>query len=309
MAPVVVTTTSGEQDDSFSFFSPTSSTAAGTPSNNYNSNYNHNSHSPLTPAGFRMRRSTGTSGSGSRSGIHPTSAGATDNDVAASGMELHVDWDPAILHRDLRHATTVLNHRGLKLAAKWTAEQWMGLPPSVVASSSEDMSSSSIDSSSGMTPQDWYAKTLMDVGEYLHAAYVLSATTTTTNHNDTTQSSRNNTTPRHQHPPMDDVLSMPPPAPHSTSFGMYLRAYALYMAGERRKEEEHLELQRYVHEERMEGSMDYTSRRPVSWVGVEMFAYFHSLSRTHTTTIMTPAVNRNQKRRRAIPTSYNSWTN
>ena len=252
MAPVVVTTTSGEQDDSFSFFSPTSSTAAGTPSHNYN----HNSHSPLTPAGFRMRRSTGTSSRGSSSGIHPAAA-ATDNDdaaAAASGMELHVDWDPAILHRDLRHATTVLNHRGLKLAAKWAAEQWMGLPPSLASSSSllpEDMSSSSTDSSR-MTPQDWYAKTLMDVGEYLHAAYVLSATTaTTTNHNDTTQSSRNNTTIRHQHPPMDDVLSMPPPAPHSTSFGIYLRAYALYMAGERRKEEEHLEIGRASCRERV----------------------------------------------------------
>jgi Anaphase promoting complex subunit 8 / Cdc23 len=281
MAPVVVTTTSGEQDDSFSFFSPTSSTAAGTPSN-YNSNYNNHGHSPLTPAGFRMRRSTGTSSRGSSSGIHP--AAATDNDAAASGMELHVDWDPAILHRDLRHATTVLNHRGLKLAAKWTAEQWMGLPPSVVVAPEslastlpEDTSSSSIDSSREMTPQDWYAKTLMDVGEYLHAAYVLSATTTTTNHNDTTQSSRTTTTTtRHQHPPMDDVLSMPPPAPHSTSFGIYLRAYALYMAGERRKEEEHLELQRYVHEG--------TNERK----DVDMLVYFHSLTHsiTHAHTLL-----------------------
>ena len=240
MSPIVVTT-SGEPDDSFSFFSPTSSTAAATPTTN-----DHHHHH-RTPAGFRMRRSNS---SNSSSGGTPGQAAAAGTTTVPS-MELQVDWDPAVLHQDLGHATTVLNHRGLKLAAKWTAEQWMGLPSIVVSSSQEeeeplprgwDSSSLSI-ANTDMTPQDWYAKTLMDVGEYLHAAYVLSAPATTAKAG---PNNSNNSSNHRRHHPLDDVLAMPPPSPDSTSFGIYLRAYALYMAGERRKEEEHLELQRYA---------------------------------------------------------------
>jgi hypothetical protein len=68
-------------------------------------------------------------------------------------------------------------------------------------------------------PTVLYAKSLMELGEYMHAAAVLSL-------------------------PNIIVTTMSPPLPQLSAFGIFLRAYALYMAGERRKEEDYIELQR-----------------------------------------------------------------
>ncbi len=130
-------------------------------------------------------------------------------------VELQVDWDPATVQSELLQATAILSHRGLKLAAKWAAEQLVG----ITTTSNGNGSTVHMPEISDLTPKDWYAKSLMDLGEYLHAAAILSEST-------------------------DDVLLIPGPAADLSAFGIYLRAYALYMAGERRKEEEHLELQR-----------------------------------------------------------------
>ena len=89
---------------------------------------------------------------------------------------------------------------------------------------------------SALTHHDWYAKSLLDLGEYLHAAHVLS-TMTMTNTSGTSGS---------HHQDHMDILHIQGPASDLSSYGIYLRAYALYMAGERRKEEDHLELQRCV---------------------------------------------------------------
>lgn len=134
-------------------------------------------------------------------------------------IDLHVDWDPATVQTELLQATAILSHRGLKLAAKWAAEQLSGI---AIVSQPYGTSSHKINllpTFSELTPKDWYAKSLMDLGEYLHAAAVLSE-------------------------PTDDVVLIPGPLADLSSFGIYLRAYSLYMAGERRKEEDHLELQR-----------------------------------------------------------------
>jgi hypothetical protein len=72
---------------------------------------------------------------------------------------------------------------------------------------------------SQLTEQDWYAKSLMDMGEYLHAAAVLSEPTT-------------------------EASRMMPPIESISLFGIYLRSYCLYLAGERQKEEEFLQLKR-----------------------------------------------------------------
>lgn len=64
-----------------------------------------------------------------------------------------------------------------------------------------------------------YAKTLLDLGDYAHAAATLSQ-------------------PSLSKAPVE---SMSPPLPNLSPYALYLRAYALYMAGERRKEEDHLE--------------------------------------------------------------------
>ena len=137
-------------------------------------------------------------------------------------MELQVDWDPATIQAELLQATAILSHRGLKLAAKWAAEQLVGIDGThnhgmKFQSSSDSLTLAYAD----WTPKEWYAKTLLDLSEFLHAAAVLSE-------------------------PTDDVTLIPGPASDLTPFGIYLRAYALYLAGERRKEEDHLELQRYV---------------------------------------------------------------
>jgi anaphase-promoting complex subunit 8 len=201
MSPIVTTNlSSNHHENSFLFFSPTASSSVASPL-------------PLTPGG----------------------GGA----ATTTTMELQVDWDPSVIRKELLHATTILSHRCLKLAAKWTAEQLIGLPPPEEEEEDDDPTVhqhhhhhqpyvtrvvGGLEDLAVLTPKDWYAKTLLDVGEYLHAAYILSTDEHTTNSN--------------------DVLTMPPPNKDLTSFGIYLRAYALYMAGERRKEEEHLELQR-----------------------------------------------------------------
>ena len=74
---------------------------------------------------------------------------------------------------------------------------------------------------STLTSKDWYAKSLLDLGEYLHAAHVLCEATEE----------------------VDVFSTIPGPATDLSTFGVYLRAYALYMAGERRKEEDHLEME------------------------------------------------------------------
>jgi hypothetical protein len=137
--------------------------------------------------------------------------------LASADFDLEVHWDPSLIRADLLHATSTLSHRGLKQAAKWASGQLVGIP--VGHPATLDLENNH--EWSQLTEQDWYAKTLMDLGEYLHAAAVLSEPTT-------------------------DVSRMMPPRPSISTFGLYLRAYCLYLAGERRKEEEYLELKRCV---------------------------------------------------------------
>ena len=131
-------------------------------------------------------------------------------------VELEVHWDPSSVKAELMQATSLLSHRGLKLAAKWASEQLVGIPVGSPASLDVNLLQAEF---SQLNENDWYAKTLFDLGEYLHSSSVLSR-------------------------PSTDVTRISPPREDLSSFGIYLRAYALYLAGERRKEEEHLELQR-----------------------------------------------------------------
>ena len=75
-------------------------------------------------------------------------------------------------------------------------------------------------------PAIHYARTLLELGEYAHAAAVLSETSLINK--------------------AASVESMPPPLADLPRKAVYFRAYALYMAGERRKEEDILELRRFV---------------------------------------------------------------
>ncbi len=193
-------------------------------------------------------------------------------------QELELNWDPTRVKSELLKASAVLNHRCLKLAGKWAAEQVTGIPVGtarpVVASNNNDNADADVDLSfntndgsldqqqhqdeedpslsmirelSMMSAEDWYAKSLFDLGEFLHAASVLSKTSPSgstgntannnNNNNNTSNSAPKNTTGRR------DITQMGPPKENLSSYGFYLRAYALYMAGERRKEEEYSELQ------------------------------------------------------------------
>lgn len=149
----------------------------------------------------------------------PAASSLASNGTAAQdggAIELEVHWDPSLVRSELLQATSILNHRGLKLAAKWASEQMVGIPMGIPAT----LETSILEHEwVQLSEKDWYAKTLMDLGEYLHAAAVLSEPTT-------------------------DVSRMMPPLENISTFGIYLRAYCLYLAGERRKEEEYLELKR-----------------------------------------------------------------
>ena len=179
------------------------------------SNNNNNNHNPL--------HHTGTPGS-----VQPQGR-----------MELEVAWNPAVVCAELHKASQILSDRGLKLAAKWAVEQWMGLPAEVLEhhQSRDPASNNNNDDlvlSRTLEQQDslWkenspavhYAKALFDLGDYAHAAATLSQ-------------------PSLSKAPVE---SMPPPLPNLSPYGVYLRSYALYMAGERRKEEDHLEQKRYL---------------------------------------------------------------
>jgi anaphase-promoting complex subunit 8 len=101
----------------------------------------------------------------------------------------------------------------------------------------EDSNLSMLRELSGMSADDWYAKSLFDLGEFLHAASVLSASASSASGNSNDNNSNTRTAGRR------DITQMGPPKSDLSSFGFYLRAYALYMAGERRKEEEYSELE------------------------------------------------------------------
>jgi hypothetical protein len=147
----------------------------------------------------------------------PAASSLASTPGGAGTVELEVHWDPSLVRAELMQATAILSHRGLKLAARWASEQLVGIPSGAPGQLDGNVLQTEF---TQLTEKDWYAKSLLDLGEYLHAAGVLSQPTT-------------------------DVSRMTGPLPHLSPFGIYLRAYALYMAGERRKEEEHLELQRY----------------------------------------------------------------
>ena len=158
--------------------------------------------------------------------------------LASPSVELEVNWDPQTIRSQLRNATAILSHRGLKLAAKWASEQLMGLANSInegcvvtgkdspswahgSSSGIGDLNSNSrwIQESVSLQDRDLYAKSLMELGEYLHAAAILSE-------------------------PNDDVTKMAPPFSDLSEFGIYLRAYSLYMAGEKRREQDYIDLKR-----------------------------------------------------------------
>jgi hypothetical protein len=143
-----------------------------------------------------------------------------------------VVWNPMQVHVDLQKACQILTHRQLKCSAKWIAEMAVGLSISAADSPEENVSSMIPDhfwsSSTTNHPALFqYARTLLDLGDYTMAASVLSVGTVGVAESALT-------------------CTMPPPLPNLSASEVFVRSYALYMAGEKCKEEQILELERCV---------------------------------------------------------------
>jgi anaphase-promoting complex subunit 8 len=147
-------------------------------------------------------------------------------------------WDLEEARSNLRNATQILSKYGLKLASRWAAEQLNSLAPPKQGSSAANVSPSALHSEFLKSGNDleYYAKSVMDVGDYHRAAFILSA-----NPDDLNGASISVTGKKRIGTSSGDLV-IHPPRDSLTSYGLYLRAYSLYMAGERRKEEEVLEL-------------------------------------------------------------------
>ena len=74
-----------------------------------------------TPGGGMMMNATTNSSSNNNNNPN---ASASNN----GGVELEINWDPTMVKNELLQASAILSHRGLKLAAKWAAEQVVGIP-------------------------------------------------------------------------------------------------------------------------------------------------------------------------------------
>lgn len=173
-----------------------------------------------------------------------TSSGNTHHNNNRVRLEQEVAWNPAQVHVDLQAACQILSERGWKLAAKWAAEQWMGLPalPDAAAEGTTTIASVqcsipealvAASASASHSPVYAYAKTLLDVGEFAHAAAVLSQQASCCSHGNNNNSYISNSSIVK----WMTVERMPPPLLDLPAAAIALRAYALYMAGERRKEE------------------------------------------------------------------------
>ena len=123
--------------------------------------------------------------------------------------QIEVDWSVENIRAELRQAVILLGHHCLKLSAKWASEQLVGLPMSGLMEQIYLPETTSV---------ELYAKTLLELGEYAHAAATLSE-------------------------PNQQVSTVAPPLSDLSPYGIFLRSYALYMAGEQQKNQEMVELQ------------------------------------------------------------------
>ena len=185
-----------------------------------------------------------------------------ENASADSGANIKVTnelWDLEEARSTLRSATIILSTRGLKMASRWAAEQLNSLAPSNnnqhhgstnanvnanhrVPVTSHPMNTSPVSSELQSSGNDleMYAKAIFDLGEYQRAAAILSVNPEASRHPGGTSGLQ--PTGRKRVGTKGGDLNIHPPLQTLTSYGIYLRAFALYMAGERRKEEEVLEL-------------------------------------------------------------------
>ena len=144
---------------------------------------------------------------------------------AKKNFNWNTPWDKVATRQQLRRATRECSRRGLKLSSRWAAEQLMGLSSASTNQSENDHLKANRLQEELVEPNDCelYAMSLFDLGEYSRAAHVLSRSTTISSGVPLGQADL---------PPRKDL----------TSFGIFLRAYCLYLEGERRKDDQITEL-------------------------------------------------------------------
>jgi anaphase-promoting complex subunit 8 len=135
----------------------------------------------------------------------------------------------------LRRASRECSRRGLKLASRWASEQLMGLATTPQPSHNNRfmlVEEGQFLAEEGCRPNDTelYAMSLFDLGEYSRAAHALSAPTISVHNAARARSSD------------ESHMQINPPRTDLTALGIYLRAFSLYLEGERRKEEQVTEL-------------------------------------------------------------------
>ncbi len=246
------TITHGDQSLIFHQSMMTSAEGNSTVGGNANSNANANGGSSI---GKKLLSNLGPTPSN-------TNVNSKNNRESNMNLESRLtdSWDIEDARWALRKAVQSLSQRGLKLASKWAAEQLVGLAPTAPPSTKtfdfrgkvDDTPAAggagSISADGGDSDLELYAKSIMDLGEYHRAAAILSTNSASSSfeHNAVSSSSstlgmsgRNIGKANRKN---GGDLGVQPPRKNLSSYGIYLRAYALYMAGERRKEEEVLEL-------------------------------------------------------------------
>ena len=175
----------------------------------------------------------------------------TPQRLAPSSSSLNGDWNNCNnwniqnARLQLRRASRECNRRGLKLASRWASEQLMGLavvpqnnnnqttttnPMMMLDNNNESLLLLSPEECCQPNDMELYAMSLFDLGEYSRAAHILSIPASLAHNTATSPSS-------------DGSLGqINPPRKNLTPLGIYLRAFSLYLEGERRKEEQVTEL-------------------------------------------------------------------
>jgi len=171
----------------------------------------------------------------------------TGTSTTSQTINWNKSWNVHHTRMQLRRASRECSRRGLKLASRWASEQLMGLAalPAAQNDNNNNTRSMIVDDDGQYfameeccQPNDieLYAMSLFDLGEYSRAAHALSTPSTSSSssaaHNAATTS------------PSSDgsLLQLNPPRTNLTPLGIYLRAFSLYLEGERRKEEQVTEL-------------------------------------------------------------------
>lgn len=157
---------------------------------------------------------------------HPTeqTINAAGNDPDMSLWDS--SWDVREARVQLRRASKECNRRGLKLASRWASEQLLGLAVAPSRTDSAETVAHLWEETCEPNDVELYAMSLFDLGEYSRAAHVLSAPS---GHG---RSSVADGSFGQINPPRNDL----------NPIGIYLRAFSLYLEGERRKEEQVTEL-------------------------------------------------------------------